>query len=209
MDRVQESAYARRVTQTPGLRAAKKLDTWRSLRAAAIDLVTARGFDDVSVEEIAAAARVSKSTLFNYFPSKEALLLDPDPEDPDRWRALAAARPDDEPVWVSVREIIVGAVCGDEAKLLTRKTMIEQCQAPLEPALAASEPFRRFLRDWVAGRLPDDPILTTLVVNSTFAVAHTAYRAWRPEDGHARFEDQLRYGFDTLGAGLLAMGVAT
>ncbi|MFD1814490.1 TetR family transcriptional regulator [Rhodococcus gannanensis] len=193
------------MTQPSGLRAAKKLDTWRALRAAAIELVAERGFDDVSVEEIAAAARVSKSTLFNYFPSKEALLLDPDPEDPDRWRALADARPDDEPIWVSVREIVVGAVCDDESKLLTRKAMIEQCQAPLEPALAASEPFRRFLGECVTRRLPGEPMLAALVVNSTFAVAHTAYRAWRPADGAARFEELLRRGFDTLGAGLMTV----
>ncbi|EME16656.1 TetR family transcriptional regulator [Rhodococcus triatomae] len=196
------------MTHPTGLRAAKKLDTWRALRAAAIELVAARGFDDVSVEEIAAAARVSKSTLFNYFPSKEALLLDPDPEDPDRWRALAAARPHDEPLWVSVREIVVGAVCDDESKLLTRKAMIEQCQAPLEPALAASEPFRRFLGECVTRRLPDEPMLAALVVNSTFAVAHTAYRAWRPDDGAARFEELLRRGFDTLGAGLMSVADA-
>ncbi|MCK9895985.1 helix-turn-helix domain-containing protein [Frankia sp. AgB32] len=34
-----------------------------------------RGFDDVSVAEIAAAAQVSKPTLFAYFPTKEDLVL--------------------------------------------------------------------------------------------------------------------------------------
>ncbi|MFD4295357.1 TetR/AcrR family transcriptional regulator [Rhodococcus sp. NPDC058505] len=191
------------MTQASGLRAAKKLDTWRALRGAAVDLVTARGFDEVSVEEIAAAARVSKSTLFNYFDSKEALLLDPDPEDPARWRALADARPADEPVWQALCEILVGVTCRDEARLLLRKAMIEQCQAMLEPALAASEPFRGFVREWVGGRIPADPMLVAFVVNSALAVMHTAYRGWRPDEGAPAFERILRDGFAVLGRGLL------
>lgn len=190
------------MTQVSGLRAAKKLDTWRALRTAAIELVTARGFDSVGVEEIAAAAGVSKSTLFNYFDSKEAVLLDPDPEDPARWRALAASRPADEPLWESVREIIVRVTCDDEPKLVLRKAMIEQRQAMLEPALAASEPFRGFLREWVGDRIPAEPLLVTLVVNSALAVAYTAYRGWRPDDGPPAFAELLRRGFDVVGDGL-------
>src|SRR3954471_1280583 len=34
-----------------------------------------RGFDNVSIAEIAAAAEVSKMTVFNYFPAKEDLVL--------------------------------------------------------------------------------------------------------------------------------------
>ncbi len=81
-----------------GLRVSKKIETWRTLHACALDLVDTRGYDDVSVEEIAAAARVSKSTLFNYFESKEALLFDPGPGDCERWQALADERPASEPM---------------------------------------------------------------------------------------------------------------
>ncbi|MFF0815305.1 TetR/AcrR family transcriptional regulator [Rhodococcus sp. NPDC003318] len=192
------------MTQASGLRAAKKLETWRALRAAAIELVSARGFDAVSVEEIAAAARVSKSTLFNYFDSKESVLLDPDPEDPARWRALAAARPADEPMWHSLREIITATACHDEGKLLLRKAMIEQCQALLEPAMAASAPFRGFVREWVTARVTDE-MVAALVVNSTFAIVHTAYRCWHPDDGVPQFETLVRRGFDVVGRGMVAL----
>lgn len=193
------------MTQASGLRAAKKLETWRALRAAAVELVGDRGFEGVSVEEIATAANVSKSTLFNYFSCKEALLLDPDPEDPQRWRDLAAARPAGEPLWDSLREIVVGATCRDESKLRIRKAMIDERQAPLEPALAASEPFCTFLRDFISDRTPGRPWLASLVANCAFAVTQTAYRGWRPEDGTHRFEELLRDGFDTVGRGFLTV----
>lgn len=58
-----------------GLRERKKNATWELLRKTALDLFEASGFEDVSVAEIAAAAEVSKATVFNYFPTKEDLVI--------------------------------------------------------------------------------------------------------------------------------------
>ncbi|MEU9073715.1 TetR family transcriptional regulator [Kitasatospora sp. NPDC004745] len=58
-----------------GLRALKKQRTRRAIAEVAIALFLERGFDQVSVAEIAAAAEVSKPTLFRYFGSKEELVL--------------------------------------------------------------------------------------------------------------------------------------
>jgi AcrR family transcriptional regulator len=58
-----------------GLRARKKARTHDAIADAAIGLFLSRGFDRVSVADIAAAAEVSKPTLFRYFTSKEDLVL--------------------------------------------------------------------------------------------------------------------------------------
>ncbi|HET7357212.1 MAG TPA: TetR family transcriptional regulator [Nocardioidaceae bacterium] len=58
------------------LRERKKLATRRHIAEVAKELFTARGFDDVTVAEVASAADVSKMTVFNYFPRKEDLFLD-------------------------------------------------------------------------------------------------------------------------------------
>jgi len=61
---------------TEGLRERKKRLTRRRLTDTATAMFLERGFDEVRVAEIAAACEVSEKTVFNYFPSKEALVLD-------------------------------------------------------------------------------------------------------------------------------------
>ncbi|KQQ36005.1 BetI family transcriptional regulator [Duganella sp. Leaf126] len=58
------------------LRDSKKKATRQRISDVATELFFARGFDGVTVDEIAAAAQVSKMTIFNYFARKEELLLD-------------------------------------------------------------------------------------------------------------------------------------
>lgn len=63
------------MTPEPGLRERKKQHTRAAISAAALRLFLADGFDAVSVVDIAAAAEVSKRTLFKYFPAKEDLVV--------------------------------------------------------------------------------------------------------------------------------------
>ncbi|MEV1170452.1 TetR family transcriptional regulator [Nonomuraea sp. NPDC049784] len=58
-----------------GLRERKRARTHAAISEAAIALFLERGFDQVSVAEVAEAAEVSKRTLFAYFPAKEDLVV--------------------------------------------------------------------------------------------------------------------------------------
>lgn len=59
-----------------GRRAVKKLETRQRIADEATSLFLAHGFDSVTLEDVAAAAQVSKMTVFNYFSRKEDLFLD-------------------------------------------------------------------------------------------------------------------------------------
>jgi AcrR family transcriptional regulator len=57
-------------------RDAKKTETRQRISDVATALFLERGFEAVTVEQVAAAAHVSRMTVFNYFPRKEDLMLD-------------------------------------------------------------------------------------------------------------------------------------
>lgn len=57
-------------------RAAKKLETRQRISDVATALFLARGFEAVTLDDVAAEAKVSRMTVFNYFPRKEDLMLD-------------------------------------------------------------------------------------------------------------------------------------
>jgi AcrR family transcriptional regulator len=71
-----------------GLRETKKLRTRQEIAEAAMGLFARRGFDHVTVAEVAEAAGVSEKTVFNYFPTKEDLFYD---EVPAREAAIVDA----------------------------------------------------------------------------------------------------------------------
>jgi mycofactocin system transcriptional regulator len=51
----------------------RRSTTQDHIAGVAIELFAARGFDDVSVDDVAAAAGISRRTLFRYYPSKNAI----------------------------------------------------------------------------------------------------------------------------------------
>ena len=90
------------VAQAQGLRERKKRLMRQQLSDTATQMFMERGFDAVRVTEIAEACGVSEKTVFNYFPTKESLIL-------DRWDATMAmlrtglAEPGVSPVEAALR----------------------------------------------------------------------------------------------------------
>ncbi|MBJ7312740.1 TetR/AcrR family transcriptional regulator [Rugamonas sp. CCM 8940] len=64
----------------PDRRSRKRLATRQSISDAATRLFIERGFDQVTVDEIAAAADVGRMTVFNHFPRKEDMFFDREEE---------------------------------------------------------------------------------------------------------------------------------
>ncbi|TDE58870.1 TetR/AcrR family transcriptional regulator [Nonomuraea mesophila] len=77
---------------TEGLRERKKRLTRQHISEVALGLFVARGFDGVTIAEVAAAAEVSVNTVYNYFDSKEDLVLPPQEASPQRLADIVRAR---------------------------------------------------------------------------------------------------------------------
>jgi AcrR family transcriptional regulator len=86
-----------------GLRERKKRKTKAAIQREALRLFRKKGYEETTVEEIAAAAEISPSTFFNYFPSKEDVVIY-DEYDPQVFAGLIATP--DEPLETSMRRII-------------------------------------------------------------------------------------------------------
>lgn len=65
-----------------GLRARKRAATFGTIEREAIALVLEHGYDNVTVEMVCDASMVSQRTFFNYFGSKEGVILGPSPASP-------------------------------------------------------------------------------------------------------------------------------
>jgi AcrR family transcriptional regulator len=79
---------------TEGLRERKKRERRKAISDVAMRLFAERGYDAVTVAEIARAADVSEQTVFNYFPAKEDLVFDEDEAMRDRLVEAIRDRPD-------------------------------------------------------------------------------------------------------------------
>lgn len=94
--------------EATGRRERKKRATYLALRAAALDLVSERGFANVTVEDIAEAVDVSVRTFFNYFSSKEDALVGDDPSSRAAMREELLAVPDGVAPLDALRRVLVG-----------------------------------------------------------------------------------------------------
>ncbi|TWP50415.1 TetR family transcriptional regulator [Lentzea tibetensis] len=109
-----------------GLRERKKRLMRQQLSDTATELFMERGFDAVRVAEIAEACGVSEKTVFNYFPTKESLVL-------DRWEAttvslrsgLADASPVDAVLRILASELedVLSWLAGQEDAALARSAV--------------------------------------------------------------------------------------
>ena len=118
-----------------GLRARKKIQTGLALARAAMQLFEERGYAATTVDDIAAAADVSRRTFFRYFASKEELfVVDPEGKLAALHVALADGPPD-EPTIAALRRGVVALVGTYFEPELIR---VEARVALREPVVAAA-----------------------------------------------------------------------
>jgi len=105
-----ETRRRRRADRGPGRRELRRQETRARIVDAAAELFAERGFDAVSVMEIAKRAGVVEKTVFNHFPVKEGLVFDADPPMREALLAAVRRRPSGESVAAAAGTFVVTAM---------------------------------------------------------------------------------------------------
>lgn len=166
-----------------GLRERNKSRTRLAIEDAAWELFSQKGYDAVTLAEVAEKAAVGLRTLYRYFPHKE-LLLDGD-EGCARTavEAALAAQPPGAPLSVMVRAATRAAV---EAKALDHsRELVRARMAAISPAVAARELTRAtgqvsMISAQLAGRFgagPDD-LRPSVLAEAIAGAIRSARRRW-------------------------------
>ena len=180
-----------------------------ALLNAAADLFSTHGFDAVTVSDIAQAADLATGTVYNYFPTKTALLMAILSADLDAM-LYEIGREDASPIEAllgvfrvvdrrsrALWRQVVGQAMLDPAGLGRAYAEVDRrLKAEVDAALARVEP-----RPWSDA---EHPVLTELVFNIGNALFYDyiADESLTLETVHTRLVAQLRLVFAGLGAGL-------
>jgi AcrR family transcriptional regulator len=131
-----------------GLRERKKRRTRQHIADTAARLFGERGYEHVSVRDVAEAAEVSEQTVYNYFPTKQDLVFDRAGDLNDRLAELIRTRPAGASPAAAIRDYILDFVEG------IKEMPADQARGGLD-YLAAISPTVRRLSLEVTDRLAD------------------------------------------------------
>ncbi|MGW7821583.1 TetR family transcriptional regulator [Streptomyces puniciscabiei] len=190
MVRQQTSPQTSQVPHAKGAAAA-----WERKRArmrahiiqAATELFTEHGYDQVSVEDIAAAVDISPRTFFRYFAGKDEVVRIPHVEAAEQFAELLAARPKDEPLADAIENVLQ-----EMSAMMTKRRPIAPLFRLVEatPALAARRALdlREVERAWasqIATRLsgrPDAEWTAAVLAAALVAAMIAALDRWAHSD---------------------------
>ncbi|MFF6999564.1 TetR family transcriptional regulator [Streptomyces sp. NPDC008313] len=188
-----------------GLRASKKALTWRTIRATALAMFEERGFDAVTVDEIAAAANVARGTFFNYFESKEAVVVTYGAHEAEAQRRLMEQRPANEPLWESLVAIILGYLDEFEPQIVVHLRLKAGSPTLTRSARPMTQRLVADLRTWALARhshLSEPEIM--LLINVAVTTLGTGVHYWNTDRPAADRIAAVHTMLDHVGTGLAA-----
>jgi AcrR family transcriptional regulator len=169
------------------------------LTIVAQDLFVDQGYESTTVDQIAAAAGMSKRTFFRYFGSKEDLVIGKYDLFGDRLADALDTRPAAEPVWESLRRVLdlaLDYVQDDHAR--ARNDAMERIVRS-SPQLSAAylekmQRVQELLVGRVAARIGVDDAhdaRAAAIVGAAFACMQTARATWLESDQSQPFGELL------------------
>ncbi|MGH9090094.1 MAG: TetR family transcriptional regulator [Acidimicrobiales bacterium] len=153
-----------------------------ALEDASLRLFEERGFGEVTVEEIATAARVSTRTFYRYFPAKEDVLqLRIDLRSAALVRALQE-RPTDEPALRSLGRALDEVVSAEDPDLLRRWMAVVAATPTVLRAVLGGIQLKTnvVMADFIGERLgaPGESLVPTMLAAAAGGVVLAAHTQW-------------------------------
>ncbi|MGQ0844920.1 MAG: mycofactocin system transcriptional regulator [Sporichthyaceae bacterium] len=176
----------------------------RELELVALDLFLAHGFEETTVEQIAAAAGVSRRTFFRYFDGKAAVLFSEFDEEVVELREAFAAVPESVALMTAIRRVVVGVNhyrAEDVPELRARMNLIGSNASLQAEAAKHYDAWERAVGDFAAARLGQAPdsLYPMAIARATLATARAAFDRWA-----ARADADLTVYLDAALAALAA-----
>ncbi|MEU9603289.1 TetR family transcriptional regulator [Streptomyces sp. NPDC048057] len=199
--------------------AAQRLKMRRELAAAAMELFATKGYEETTVDEIAAAAGVARRTFFRHFRSKEEAIF-PDHDDTlvRAEAVLNAAPPHEHPLDTVCRGIkeVMRMYAASPAVSVERYRLTREVPTLREREIASVARYERLFTRYLLGHFDerdhhdgnDDPLLAEVAASAVVTAHNHVLRRWLRAGGKGDVESQLDHAFaivrDTFGSGIAA-----
>jgi len=187
----------------------RRSTSWEHISNVAIDLFAARGFDEVSVDDVAEAAGIARRTLFRYYPSKNALPWGDFEAHLARMRDLLADLDPDVGIDAALRTALLAFNTFDDAETARhrqRMRVILETEALQAYSMTMYAGWRAVVVAFVARRLEmkQSDLVPQTVAWMMLGVALSAYQNWL-DDQSVSLLGALSDAFDTVNEGLRAL----
>lgn len=170
----------------------------------ALGLFVARGFDDVTVDDIAEAAGISRRTFFRYFESKEDAALPEEHERLEALRAALSARPAGEPLVLGLRHAtsaLLGPDHFDPDEAMARLRIVVENPSVHARSLELQTHWETEIRQVIAehrGVDADTDVAARVLAAATVASFRAAAEVWLLTGGDRPLVDVLAEAYDVL-----------
>jgi len=185
-----------------GLRERKKARTMHQVQTVALRLFAERGFDEVTIEQVAAEAEVSPSTVYRYFGTKEGLVIVDEFDDP-ALGGLETLLTSDESLVAIVRKAI-SAIDDEHFAQARELTMVRTKMIMETPTLRAAAGIRiaeltAQFADQLAVARGYTHTKALALVGALMGCVLAALYAWYASRGSSSFSACLDEALDALG----------
>jgi len=188
-------------TPPTGLRERKKAQTRRSIQEQALKLFLSQGYENTTVEQIAAAAGVSHMTFFRHFPTKESV-VENDDYDP-LIAQLIEARPPEEDSLTALHQALAQGLAAvyatDKEALLVRTRLVLRTPALRARVWENQYATEQLFAESLAARLDSGVTLSIRVLAAaSLAALTTALTLWVDSEGDEHLPSLVDQAFQTL-----------